>query len=83
MPVMDGLEATVRIRAHEKAAGLRPCFISALTAHASDEDKAECLRSGMSWFCTKPVSVVAVREALDMCRQQLNDDGDAGIAAPP
>lgn len=69
MPVCSGLEATARIRAHEKVRGLRPCFISALTAYASEEDRTECLSAGMDWFCTKPVSVEAIREALERCRQ--------------
>lgn len=69
MPVADGLEATSRIRAHEKIRGLGPCFISALTAYASEEDRADCLRSGMDWVCTKPVSTDAVREALELGRK--------------
>lgn len=68
MPMSDGLEATARIRAFEDARGLGPCFISALTANASDENKADCLRSGMDWYCTKPVSADAVREVLQRCQ---------------
>ena len=52
MPVCDGFEATARIRAHEKIRGLRGVFISALTAYASEEDRTECMKAGMDWFCT-------------------------------
>lgn len=45
MPVASGIEATARIRDHERANGLPACFISACTAFASDEDKAECLKA--------------------------------------
>lgn len=50
MPVMDGLEATRQIRAHERRSALEPCYIIALTAHATPEDRADALREGMSAF---------------------------------
>lgn len=56
MPVMDGLEATRRIRAGHSDAGSAPPPIVALTAHALEEHKSECLRAGMVDFLTKPIS---------------------------
>lgn len=50
MPVADGLEATRRIRVHERALGLAPSHVIALTAHASEEDRAECLSGGFDNF---------------------------------
>jgi signal transduction histidine kinase/CheY-like chemotaxis protein len=50
MPVMDGLEATRRIRASDKSIP-----ILALTAHALDDDRTRCLAAGMTAFASKPL----------------------------
>ncbi|RGP72155.1 nik-1 os-1p [Fusarium longipes] len=55
MPVMDGFEATRRIRAFETAQGLRPALILALTGLASEEAQREAEVSGLDLFLTKPV----------------------------
>jgi|GEM_PF-2521365 len=52
MPVMDGFEATMKIRQLDLSK--RP-FIVALTANASFEDKEKCLSVGMDEFLTKPI----------------------------
>ncbi len=53
MPVMDGFEATERIRALGGAQGCIP--IIALTANALSEQLRKCLDSGMNDHVTKPV----------------------------
>ncbi|KAG9502507.1 hypothetical protein J7337_005335 [Fusarium musae] len=55
MPVMDGFEATRRIRAFESQQGLRPALILALTGLASEEAQREATVSGLDLFLTKPV----------------------------
>ncbi|KAF5000153.1 hypothetical protein FGRMN_1967 [Fusarium graminum] len=55
MPVMDGFEATRRIRAFESQQGIRPALILALTGLASEEAQREATVSGLDMFLTKPV----------------------------
>jgi signal transduction histidine kinase/CheY-like chemotaxis protein len=55
MPVMDGFEATRRIRRDEARRGGH-IVIVALTADSLDGDRERCLAAGMDAFMTKPVS---------------------------
>ncbi|MEI8049577.1 MAG: PAS domain S-box protein [Bacteroidota bacterium] len=54
MPVMSGIEATLKIREHEIKNGEHVPII-ALTAGALLEEKEKCLRAGMDDFLTKPI----------------------------
>ena len=54
MPVMDGIEATRRIRAIERLAALP---ILAMTANAMQGDKEICLQAGMNDHISKPFNV--------------------------
>ncbi len=63
MPVMDGYEATRRIRAHEQRAGTRTAIV-ALTADTLASDRTRCLESGMDDFMTKPVSSSQLSSAI-------------------
>jgi signal transduction histidine kinase/CheY-like chemotaxis protein len=55
MPIMDGFEATKKIREIEAKDNLSPTKIFALSANASEEDQIKCLDSGMDKFITKPI----------------------------
>lgn len=54
MPVMDGLEATVRIRQLDSESAKTP--IVALTAGAMQKDREKALNVGMNDFLAKPIS---------------------------
>ncbi len=64
MPVMDGLEATRRIRAQEKSTG-KHIPIVAMTAHAMQRDKDECFSVGMDHYVSKPIRTEHLFEILD------------------
>lgn len=53
MPIMSGLEATVKIR--EKTG--QSIRIIALTAHAMNESRDACMEAGCDAFATKPVDL--------------------------
>jgi CheY-like chemotaxis protein len=63
MPVMDGYEATRRIRALPDPR-LANIPIAALTANAFAEDRQKALKSGMNEHIVKPINVALLREAL-------------------
>ena len=65
MPVMDGLEATVAIRALERA-DAKTIPIIALTANAFDEDVQRSLQSGLNAHLTKPIEPELLFETLEM-----------------
>lgn len=66
MPIMNGFEATRRIRELESARNrLSPALIIALTGLASSRDQAEAFTSGIDLFMTKPVSFREVGQLLD------------------
>ena len=61
MPVMDGYEATRRIRADARYAGL---IIVAMTAHAFAEERERCLANGMDGHLSKPIDVAVLKRTL-------------------
>jgi PAS domain S-box-containing protein len=62
MPNMDGLEATQRIR-KELLKENQPIII-AMTAHALQGDREQCLESGMNDYMSKPVLIDEVKQML-------------------
>ena len=78
MPVMDGLEATRRIRELETG-GTRRTPIVALTANAMMGTLERCLEAGMDDYLTKPLDISRLQDVLD--RFMGRADGEAPAAA--
>lgn len=64
MPVMDGLEATRRIRDARSSVRDHQVPILALTAHALARDKEACLEAGMNGYLVKPIDYDILIHAL-------------------
>ena len=63
MPVMGGLEATIRIRAIGAETPRTP--IIAITANALDADRDACIAAGMDDFLAKPIHATALQALLE------------------
>jgi signal transduction histidine kinase/ActR/RegA family two-component response regulator len=63
MPEMDGYQATAAIRQIESILG-RATPIVALTAHAMDGSREECLAAGMNDQLSKPLTLAALTSKL-------------------
>ncbi|WP_022851847.1 PAS domain S-box protein [Limisalsivibrio acetivorans] len=68
MPVMDGYEASMKIREIKGKRGDVP--IIAMTANAMKSDRDKCFRSGMNDFITKPVKLQLLSEVLRRYRPE-------------
>ncbi|MFP4414055.1 PAS domain S-box protein [Coleofasciculus sp.] len=73
MPEMDGLEATRRIRT-EWSLACQP-WIIAMTAHAMQGDREQCLQVGMNDYISKPIRPEALVQALTTYAQVLDQEG--------
>ena len=81
MPEMNGIDATLAIRAIEKDKDLSRIPIIALTAHNTQEDKALFLNSGMDEFLTKPLSPEALNKTVqNVIRKTCSDVISGGKA---
>ncbi len=66
MPVMDGLEATRRIRQSQKSDS-KSIPIIAMTANAFREDIQKSLDAGMNEHISKPVDVETIKMVINKC----------------
>ncbi len=80
MPVMDGLEATRRIRQAKLAS---PPRIIAVTANALASDRQRCLEAGMDEHLAKPLRAEVLAQALRRFGSAaIPEDAAAPTAAP-
>lgn len=64
MPIMDGFEATRKIRKGDASVAYSNIPILAMTANAIKGDKEKCLSIGMSDYISKPVNPDVLQEKL-------------------
>ena len=64
MPVMDGYEATRRIRTISRR-DIPDLPIIAMTANAFPEDVANALKAGMNFHLAKPIDIKALMNVLE------------------
>jgi signal transduction histidine kinase/ActR/RegA family two-component response regulator len=67
MPVLDGIEATRLIRAHQ---GAQP-FIISMTANAFQEDRDRCIAAGMNDYILKPIKLEELVRVLERAALEL------------
>ncbi|HEX2954720.1 MAG TPA: PAS domain S-box protein [Bacillota bacterium] len=72
MPVMDGIEATKRIRVEEGADGKHTPII-ALTAHALQGDRERFLAAGMDDYLAKPVDFSLLNKMIAVKEKPIKD----------
>jgi len=88
MPVLDGLQATRRIREHERNTE-HHAWIIAMTANAMAGDRERCIAAGMDDYLAKPfrrADLQAVlnkvpKQALDLAAQPVKPDPAAASDA--
>ncbi len=74
MPVMDGVEATKRIREYESSAGSHTPIV-ALTAGVVKGEREKCREAGMDDFISKPIDTKILEAVLDKhLKTRLNSD---------
>ena len=64
MPVMDGLEATKRIRANATLGSNQGIPIIAITADVLQSNYEECIAAGMDDWVAKPIRMAALKDIV-------------------
>lgn len=72
MPVMDGFEATRRIRSNPKYDDLK---VIALTAHSLKGDRERCMKAGMDDYMAKPLNLDLLTKKLSTIKTMQPANG--------
>jgi PAS domain S-box-containing protein len=65
MPEMDGIEATLAIRARDASRGGPRVPILAMTAYAMSGDSDRCIEAGMDGYISKPINTQELFETIE------------------
>ncbi len=82
MPILDGLEATRRIRQDEKHSGGRIPIV-AMTANAMAGDRERCIEAGMDDYLAKPFRRSDLQEIIERAITAHRMSIGASDGAPP
>lgn len=74
LPVLDGWEATRRLKADPATAGIP---VVGLTAHAMDGDREKCLQAGCDDYDTKPIDLSRLLNKMSEQLQRIGIRGEA------
>jgi signal transduction histidine kinase/CheY-like chemotaxis protein/HPt (histidine-containing phosphotransfer) domain-containing protein len=79
MPIMDGFEATQKIRDREMTSGQTKMPIIALTANAIIGDREHCLARGMDDYLSKPFTLEQLHKVLSqwLPKQEYEEDNSS------
>jgi PAS domain S-box-containing protein len=75
MPVMDGMEATARIRDRQSNILDHSIPIIAMTAHAMDGYREKCIEAGMNDYLSKPFDPEVLEGMLNRWLLEEKDEG--------
>lgn len=75
MPVMDGFEATRRLRAIEAKTGGPRLPVIAVTANAIKGDRERCIEAGMDDYVSKPIDVKLLEAAIRKHARNADSNG--------
>lgn len=65
LPLIDGIETTMKIRRAEKKYKRERTPIIAVTAYAIEHDRVKCLEAGMDGYITKPFQSMEILRLVD------------------
>ncbi|WFR76964.1 response regulator [Janthinobacterium rivuli] len=65
MPVMDGYQACLALRAREAASGAPRLPVIALTAGVTGDDRQRCSAAGMDDYLSKPFTAAQLRDMVE------------------
>ena len=68
MPIMDGYEATSKIRSYISSLGINQPIIIAVTGHTEEEYVRRAMSSGMNQVLSKPIIIEVLKDIVSQVK---------------